>query len=370
MPVRNKVAADQKARISGSNLIAFSYCAVTARLFFLIAVDTPSSLNAVLIQLLLGALYSFPAVFSSYFLLKKYGGSLLCGVSDALGSGMCRILLFAFGLMFLYESACVIRMLTSSAEYATLYDAHSPMLLIPTSLAIIYTVLKGGNGAGGAALIFVRAAFVLIAVICLIEFRDMDIKRVFPVMGPGLQTLHKNAVHTVLYFCMLPMAYFLKAQDANKREPKSVFHKPCGIILLYAACVLTTAFLLFVTVVSAPEIPNLPESRGLQMNMLLANGRSSRGIQLPILILWFSGIFVSAVFMLYMACSLVKAAFGTDGKWVELLFGAVAALLALFRLSLKEDALAFSAYAGFPVLFVITSLPVILQIRKRFGGKH
>lgn len=350
--------------ISDSNLTAFTYTAVCARIYFLIMIDTRSSLNAAWLQLLIGAAYSLPAVFSVYFLLKKHGSDLAEGIGREIGKPAGRLFLLIIGAMFLYEAACVIRIMTSSAEFATLYDAHSPILFIPTVLAVLYAVMKGGNGAGGAAAVFLRIFLVLYPIVILFEAKDMDFKRIFPIFGPGLETLSRNAVNTVIYFMMIPLSLLLRSDEGSAQKKKGIFRKPEGVLALFGLSVVTVALLITISTLSYPVLQGIPDNRSVQMNLLLYNGTAVRALQLPILILWFSGIFLSAVFMLFAAGRLFCMAFQTEHRLISVAAGITAALLALFRLSLKEDALRFSSICSIPLAAFITLLPIIGFLRK------
>lgn len=360
---KNK-AADE---ITHTPMRALTLAAVTARIFYLIVIDAPETENSGWLSVLMGACLSLPAILGAYFLMKKNGASVQSGIRSAVGETGLRILSLFLSLALTYETAALFTILTASGAYATLYDMHKLLLLVPTSLAVIYACCKGGNGIGGAAEVLLRVYLILYAVIIILENDTMNASNLFPILGPGVHTLLKSALSAMMYFCLIPVSYMIETGYTVNGRNRQKRIQSKSILYVFGLCILLSVFVTVVHSLMYPSLSPVFESRSDGMDLMLSNGRSNRTVQLPILIIWFSSLAVSAGYMLYMAGRLMNTALREEGKKCMVLLGLIAMVIALFRCSGQSETLYFSSGIA-PFLgtaFVILPAIGLIRAKKR-----
>lgn len=358
LPFISKAVTLQKGHtepITHNTLTPLVVIAITARVFYLIAIDYPAIKNAGWIAPLLGGVIAFPILFGARYLLKAHGYPLVNGIRYALGNRACNGILLIYSLMFMFEASFMFRILTSSAEYAVLYNMPTAVYLIPTGIMIILIATRGANGVGGAASIFLRILPAFYLLILLMEIPTSNIGWVFPLLGPGHRTILKGSLMCASYYAMIPAFTLLSSGEcvcAYKRTKKA---HPNSIIHLFLVSVFTSVFLLFIHAIVYPHIPSSQESRSLQLDLLLTNGKSTRAIQLPLLILWFSSLAVSNAAFLYASGSLFHLAVGINERAVTAVLGMIALILSIARVSMKSSAVFYAEYASIPFFGAITA---------------
>lgn len=356
--------------ITHSPMTALCLTSVTARILYLIVIDMPQMLNAGWLAAVMGAGLAFPAILACCLLMKKTQCPLSEGLRQTLGDTGYRMIACVLSLILTYETASVFAMLTSSGAYATLYNMHKLLLMVPTSLSVIYACLKGGNGIGGAAQVWLRIYLVLYAVILYLEYGTANFSYVFPILGPGIPTLLKASLRTCGYFCLIPVSmmvetgYRVYGQGDRRKVPAK------SILTLFFVSVLITASLLIIHSAMYPSFEAVKATRSMGMDMMLSNGRSNQGVQLPILIIWFSALALCAGHMLYCAGRLMNDALKEKGRKCTFLAGMIALVIALFRMSDQKRMLDFLIVIG-PfecILFLVVPLASLL-IKAGRGSK-
>ena len=367
--VKSKRNVSEKSDlITHQTMCALTLVAVTARVFYLIVIDAPETENSGWLSVLMGASFSLPAVLGAYFVMKKNNESLISATVTGLGQGGFRIFSLILSLALTYETASLFTILTSSGAYATLYNMHKLLLLVPTSLAVLYACSKGGNGIGGAAEVWIRIYVILYAVIIWLEYSTMKTSNLFPILGPGAGKLLKSALSVMMYFCLIPVSYLLETGYSVQGKGKQKKIKPESILIVYALCTCVTAVILILHCAMYPVYTPIQETRSAGMDLMLSNGRSNRTVQLPILIMWFSSLAISAGYMLYSAGRLMNIALAEKGKKCMVLLGLIAMVIALFRLSSAERTMRFSLHFG-PALGAAFTLMPLTYILKRKGNQ-
>ena len=360
---------DNNEEITHYPMSALTLVAVIARIFYFVVIDAPETENSGWLAALIGAGFSLPSVAGAYLLMKKNGSSLENGVINALGNTGFRIFCLVLSLALMYETSALFTILTSSGAYATLYNMHKLLLLVPTSVAVIYACTKGGNGIGGAAEVWIRIYLVLYAIILFLEYDTMSVSNIFPILGPGLRGLMKNAFSITLYFSLIPVSFILESGYVVEGRNQRKKIKPESILFVFGLCVFLTVSALLVHSMMYPSLSPLFKSRSSGMDLMLSNGRSNRTVQLPILIVWFSSLALSCSYMLFCSGKLMNYALCERGRKCMLLLGLVSMVIALFRLSGQERSCMFSAAMG-PVLSAAVFVICVIGIIRRKGGKE
>ncbi|MBQ6715716.1 MAG: hypothetical protein IJN21_04240 [Clostridia bacterium] len=355
--------SDQTGEITHMPMCALTLVAITARIFYLIVIDAPETENSGWLAVLMGAGLSAPAILGAYALMKKTNASFETGAIKAIGKSGFRIFALILSLALTFETASLFTILTSSGAYATLYNMHKLLLLVPTSLAVIYACSKGGNGIGGAAEAWIRIYLILYAVILCLEYDTMKISNLFPILGPGGGKLFKSAVSVMMYFCLIPVSFLLETGYSVQGRNERINIKPESILIVFALSVAISVVMLMLHSAMYPALIPVFDSRSSGMDLMLSNGRSNRTVQLPILIIWFSSLAISAGYMLYSAGRLMNIALSEKGCKCMVLLGLIAMVFALFRLSLADRALWFASHFGPVIGGAFFLLPVIYKIK-------
>lgn len=349
-------------------MCALTLTAITVRIFYLIAIDAPETENSGWLAALIGAFLSVPSVLGAYILMKRSGETLESALVNTIGKTGVRLFSLALSLALMYEASALFTIVTSSGSYATLYDMHKLLLLVPTSLSVIYACTKGGNGIGGAAEVWIRIYLILYIIILLLEYDTMSLSNVFPLMGPGAKKLLKSGMSAMMYYCLIPVSFLLESGYQVKGRGVQKKIKPESILWVFLLCVFVSVLVLMVHSMMYPSLKPVFESRSSGMDLMLSNGRSNRTVQLPILIIWFSGLALSAGYMLFCSGRLMNIALKERGCKCMVLLGLVSMVIALFRLSGQEHTLRFSSAFG-PFLSGAFFLIGLKQIIFRKGEK-
>lgn len=354
---------DRNDEITHYPMCALTLAAITARIFYFIVIDAPETENSGWLAALLGAALSLPSLICAYYLMKKNDSSLENGVVSAIGKVGYRLLCAALSFALTYETSALFTILTSSGAYATLYNMHKLLLLVPTSLAVIYASIKGGNGIGGAAEVWLRIYLVLYAVIFFLEYETMNVSYIFPVLGPGVNRLFKSALSISMYFSLIPISFLLETGYKVAGRNKISKVKPESILIVFLLCVFVTVLSLLIHSTMYPHLKPFFQSRSSGMDLMLSNGRSNRTVQLPILIMWFSALAFSCSYMLFCAGRLMNIALSEKGTKCMVLLGLIAMVIALFRLSTQTQTVVFSFFFGPLMSLVFLALAVISILR-------
>ena len=339
--------------------------AITARIYYLIVIDLPLTENAGWLSALLGAAMASPAILACYLCMKVKGKHLLSCLTDSFGEIGLRLLACAVSFCLTFETAALFTILTSSGAYATLYNMHKLLLLVPTSLAVLYACMKGGNGIGAASEVWIRIYALLYLVILYLEYATANFSYVFPILGPGKEVLFASAMKVSGYYALLPISYLIETGFIVKGRNEKTQVKSESILFLFLGTVLISVILLLFHSAMYPSVYPVVNTRAFRMDMLLSNGRSNRTVQLPILIIWFSSLAFSAGYMLYCAGRLMNIALKEKGKKCIFLLGMISLVLALFRAPDQARAVAFSGIAGPALCGVFLLYPVCSMIRRK-----
>lgn len=366
---KNRHASEKDQEITHYPMTALAIAGITARIFYLLVIDQPETENSGWLAVLIGAAFSIPPVFGGYYLMKKSNSDLKYCIQKTIGSRGFRLLCLVLSLAFAYETSSLFTILTSSGSYATLYNMHKLLLLVPTSFAVIYACTKGGNGIGGAAEAWIRIYIILYTVILCLEYDTMNFYRIFPILGPGVKPLLKSALNVMTYFLMIPVSFLLETGCSVKGKDDVKPIRPESILLVFLLCVLVCTALLMVHSSMYPSLLFNFDSRSSGMDLMLSNGRSNRTVQLPILIIWFSALSVSASFMLFCAGRLMNIALCEKGSKCTVLLGMIAMVIALFRLSGKKEILCFNSHFGVLLFSIFAFLPILYLIRNKEAKK-
>ena len=111
---------EKDEQITHYPMCALTLVAITARIFYLIAIDAPETENSGWLAALIGAVLSVPGIIGAYFLMKKNDASIEKAAVKAVGQSGFRVLCLILALALTYETSALFTILTSSGAYATL----------------------------------------------------------------------------------------------------------------------------------------------------------------------------------------------------------------------------------------------------------
>lgn len=261
--------------IRGCEARPLSTAMVAARAFIGVSVVTLEYFNTGWICILGGFVLALP----------------LALVIDVPGKGRfvagtrCRKL--AWALVFaltIYECAALTRLILKSTLYCGL-DQLQPLGTTLVTLAFCgLMAVKNGRGLGNGARIWGIVFLVLFSLVVLSQVGNFQFYWLFPILGPGVRPLARGCLETagVLAGAMTPLLF---------REDETG-GKHCALRSLSAGCAVATALCLYEALMS-PSLAMGSASQLSVLDALLANGRASLALMLPMVVLWFTGVFTT-----------------------------------------------------------------------------
>ena len=329
-------------KLSAARYIAIFLTAI--RSFAALTIDGHEFLNSGWLCLVTGLILAMPFM----LLCDKYG-SLMRNVGNRL-----RIFLSAIIALYMaYESAAMSRLLINSISYSNLQKTPSIFLSAIIFAACFYAVVKNGRGIGNAHKIWLIIFVFLCAMVAITSMGDFRAKWLFPVLGPGIEVIIKGGVKAAgIIVTSQLLLCFTECDNKHEYTKCAVF----GAALAIAMCIYWA--------IMTPLQLSYHTHRLKGIELLLANGRTSLAVLLPMTILWFMGLtaviagssFTSALFLQY-----------TFSFKNAKLYAAISVILSLLLANLglaESDSLnILSAYA-YPVFI---ALIIIVFIGRKRG---
>ncbi len=314
---------------------AAALAAVAARLFQGLVVDAPTTQNGAWLSALIGGMLAAPWM----FVISKYRprGALFIA---------------PLGLYALVDSACVLAAVTRSAGYLALDRSASLVLLIPAGLAALWCMWRNGDAVGYAAMIWTRIAPALLLGVALLQWRYFRPEWLRPVLGAGWPSIIEGGVRCAGW---IVAAFAIMALPEDEECVSSFLPVLLGAGI--AAGLTLLQFMLVPTQLGGGWLNRL--------DALLCNGRTPLYLQLPMIVLWFAGLFHLLACELFAASAcLQRLLTKLDGKLCALL--AVAEAIALSRVGvLSAYGIALSRW-GFAAIGTTTLLSMLAGKK---GGK-
>ncbi len=326
-----------KLRVSHRGARSAALVAVAARLFMGLVVDAPTTQNGAWLCPLIGGLLAAPLV----YLLSR----------QAL-----RPLVYApVGALALVDAASVLAATSRSAGYLALDRSPALLLSLPVALAALWCLWRGGDAVGYAAMIWTRVALALIVAVALMQIPCFHAAWLSPVLGEGWRAILDGGVKSAGWIAAA--ASVLALTEKNESDAR--------VLLSLLGAALTASLLILLRCMLAPT-----QLRGGWLNRLdalLCNGREPLYLQLPLIVLWFAGLFHLTVCELLAAAGCLKRLFeGLSDRLCAIV--AVSLALVLSRLASLGAWMQGLSYWSFAAVGIAVILSCILPKGK--GGER
>ena len=268
------------SRRSATHLIA----AMIAGGTFMRLVIDGDYLNSAWICLLGGSAISLPAV----VVIDKYSYD-----THHIIWRLCCITAAAY---MLFQTAAVSRLLVNSVSYSN-YITFSPLLLsIIMMLACLYIILKRKDGIGNAVKVCAILFMILLVIVLVSNMKYMNIRWLTPYVSVDAGRIAEGCVATAGYILSVAILY-IPAENTGIYRHGCLKAVTIGVAIALVLCLYTA--------VLSPMQFKIEMNRLRSIELLLSNGRTSLGVQLPITLIWFIGyivtlasyIFAGAVFV-------------------------------------------------------------------------
>lgn len=219
-----------------------------------------------------------------------------------------RLRKLAWALVFalaIYECTALTRLILKSTLYCGL-DQLQPLGTTLVTLAFCgLMAVKNGRGLGNGARIWGIVFLVLFSLVVLSQVGNFQFYWLFPILGPGVRPLARGCLETagVLAGAMTPLLF---------REDETG-GKHCALRSLSAGCAVATALCLYEALMS-PSLAMGSASQLSVLDALLANGRASLALMLPMVVLWFTGVFTTLTGYGFTGAAALQGMTGLDGR--------------------------------------------------------
>ena len=334
-----------RLRISRPAARAAAFTASAARVFYALAVETGTVHNGVWISALLGAILAIP---------------LILAVGRSRGRGN-RWLLAVLCVASLADSGLVLSAIARSSSFLTMDEVRPILLSLPALLAVFWCVTRNGDAIGYGSMLWVRIFPALLLPVVLLQWRHYRPAWLLPLLGDGWRAIGLGGLRTA--GCLIPYTALALVCEDETPENSS---KGSFVAALSGGAVLA-ALLLLPRLMMAPT--NVAGDDWItRLDTLLTNGRAPLYLQLPMILLWYGGLFHLTTCGSFAAALLLQRLIpALDGRLCALF-----ALLAALAVALSPLPSALPGSAAQPWLFpAVTALAALrCWTLKMKGGRR
>lgn len=264
-------------KLSISRPAAFSaaFVAVATRLFLAFSVDVGPVNTGVLLSTLVGGALTAGWLFALNALRDRAdlrGGRFLLPLSV--------ILLFA-----IFVDGCVVlSAIARSAGYLSPEATPAFLFALPAGLTLFWCVSRNGDAVGNGATLWLWLFPALLLLVVLFQARHYRLEWLAPWLGNGPTEIAANGLAAAGW--TIPASAILMLSDDAKADGEGS-SRPFVLISLVAV---VAALLLFLRLMMAPA-PLGGNSWLQRLDALLTNGRAPLYLQLPMIVMWYAGLF-------------------------------------------------------------------------------
>jgi len=342
--------------INTRSVISLGVIGVGFQLFYALIVDTPNMTSGFLPALLLSALGFLPALLAFFLMEHRADLPPLQRLKQAAGDRPAKAYLLLLSVFLLLSSALSVSELTDVSSYIALSAVSKHWLHLVTVLVVCLCSLCGIRSVAGSSRIRMLYLPALLLIVLVAQFRSLMPRWLFPVLGDGLPALLREAAPLCGVQTLLVPLWLLCGSG-----------KVMGGIHLRV--VLYVALACLIQCMLTPTMPYAPKTWFFRLDTVLSNGRTSLSLQLPYMIILYTGLLTGGCYALSMAASLLAECFpGIKPRWFVLGGGALMLALLCSGLFTQQQA-RLLRMAAWPVI----SLPLLLialHSRKRGVPSH
>lgn len=345
-----------KLQISESAAGAFAVLAITARITGAVLIDMPDLMNAGWLSILFGALFALPVMLMLSTLRKSRQNDPF---------PVPRVLYVVFLIISIHDAASVAGIIADSAGYLALNSNASFYLMIPQFILCIGCLLLNGDALGASASVWNKLLPFILLIVILLQAGNYQPQWLAPLFGPGVSSIAGGTLRTAGWFC-LPTALLLIAEKDVQSKPGHL--RPLRILAL---CVLFSTLIAVSFSMITPAIAdeNL-FSRTFRFDALLANGRNSLSLQLPAIVLWYTGQFYALLFDVFTCAVMVQRIIPRWPRNACVCISIIStALFAASGFSRPGTAIRYACWL-YPILGVSVATCLLYNIRSKGAARH
>lgn len=268
-----------------------------------------------------------------------------------------------FAAVMAYEAAAVSRLLINSLSYSNLETVSPVTMTLVMLLIAMYAVIKNGRGVGNAAKLWIIAFVVTFAIIIVMNLRYMRPRWLTPVLGPGTGKLIEGSISAAGNIsCGALLHLFIKYADPRGR-------RSC-VRSVTIGCAAGLALCLYWSMMSPMQSDGRLD-RLTRLELLLSNGRTDLGVQLPMTFSWFMAYIVALAGYSYISTAFCQEiAPRINGKYIAPFTALVAFIIATAGLAESSGATLVASweYPAFAALLALAGLTGF--IKRKAGGNE
>lgn len=319
-----------KMTVQRRSLCTWTGMAVGFRSFCAVTIDGGQLYGSAWISVLIGLLLAAPCA-AALIALRPNGGKNMPEAALRQTASDWGTKLFAAVLMLalIYDAGAVISLMSSTARYVAMPETNRLLMRAVTAAAVVVISMLGASAAANAAVMWRRLLAVLILLLILTQMKFFRFSWITPLLGPGAEELFLNALPAAGMFSF-SAAGWLMLEPEHDQEGTAILK--CVLLSGLVAASLSLMIGMLV-----PGMEQEPPTRSFRIGRLLANDRAGLTLEMPYIILLYSGMLTMLVFELTAAARTAQIVFGRmEGKSAALMTGSLAFLLSVSRLTERE----------------------------------
>lgn len=351
-----------KLKISDGAASSLGMLAIAIRILFGVTIEMPNLYNSGWISVLLGGAMAMPLAFAAGQIRARASLSPFALLTES-SPAVTRVFAALLAAIAVWDAAISSDAISCSASYVALGSVSMLYLLLPQLLLCYWCLKCNGDAIGFSAGIWNRVLPWLLLIIVVIEIKQFRFQWITPALGPGIPSLIEGAVRVAGWLSLLTGTFLIAEKDGEKSLLNPVR-------LTGRCCLIAALLVLLHGLMTPPLVYTEKQSRFFLLDTLLSNGRSTLSLQLPLMILWFIGLFLLLLFDVFFAAAMLQTALPKLKKrpCVLLVLAAITAL-SIFNLT-SGDLPNLTARWLYALHGAILLLSMAMMHRAKGGARH
>ena len=331
------------------SLSTWTGMAIGFRAFYAVMVDGGELFGSAYLAMLLGLLGAAPVGWALKILRRsapeKTGAAVLRDAAGTWGRRLIGLTLFA---VLTYDTGAVISLMSSTAKYVAMPEANRNLVKLATAAAAVAAALMGVRACADASVLWRRLAAALMVILVLTQARYFRVSWLTPILGPGIGEVVKNALPAAGIYAFAAAGWLMLEPEHDRTG---------GAMLRCMLCSgLIAALLSLMLGMLIPGMQEEPATRSFRIGRLLTNDRAGLTLEMPYVVLLYSGMLTMLIFELCAAANALHMALeGVGWKGCAWTAGGAAFFLSAGEWTGRETLTKLSAWY-YPVI----ALPVCL----------
>ncbi|MEE1200440.1 MAG: GerAB/ArcD/ProY family transporter [Christensenellales bacterium] len=289
--------------ISDGSAASLVCVAGIVRIFSDVVMNGQKLYNSGWIAVLLGGLFTLPIALAASLLKRTYPqGSALTRPKNLLLRRLFSGFFLLLSIVYLLLAAGTTRTISTTANFIALTNSVHALLLLPQLAVCALALCAGGTAIGESAHLWKKILAALLLLVIVLRISVLRPGWLYPLLGPGWPDLFSSGLRIAGKLSLLFSACLLSQE--NPRYPRRL--SPLRILAVVVG--LSSAMLLLRSMQIPPMTDGKTESSFFQLSTLLTNGTAPLTMQLPLIVLWFVGLFFLLLFDSWMGATLLSLA--------------------------------------------------------------